>query len=850
MKLKFIGWALALSRCMFTSANGGDTATFDDSTGKTSSSSTPQASSVTFDGDYMVRLEKPSGPGYEVLEDLQNSNHLQITERLESIHSARVRTNNSTCTELPVYNGVSSCEADTFDIHVLGWPDKVQEPSKYMRGDGRKLAEETPYGITMVKAADVPQGSTSIKVCVVDTGYGDGHPDLPTSGDHGVTGYSPYVNSDATQKWDLDGHGHGSHCAGTIGAIGGNDVGVTSVNPDPTKFSFHIGKGLSNSGSGTSAGVISAVNSCVEAGAKIISMSLGGGGYSQQYDEDYTEIFEGGVLIIAAAGNGGNAAYSYPASYNAVMSVAAVDQNEIKAGFSQYNDQVEIAAPGVSVKSTIPSDEYTSWSGTSMATPHVAGVAALVWSNFPDCNAFQIRRALVRSARQPASASTCNNNFGFGIVDAKAAYDYLTANGCGDASASLLKGGCEFDPENGFPPTPSPTPFNCNDDLFTLDLLTDNYGAETSWTLKDSSSQSIGSGSGYASNTAYTEKICLTTSGCYTFTISDSYSDGICCSYGSGSYTIKVNDVQVATGGEFGSSETKSVCTDTPSVTASPSASPTASPSASPTASPPSGPCSFGCDSLVAPWTGPAGSIHKCGMTGICDGCAECSSGQFWLVCGSKGRCSPEHKTAAPTEEHEVRCCSDVEKSGWEKKAQCNVWGESNLSGGQCYHAETFAQAQQICKDNDARLCTKEEIELQCATGSGCSHDSDHIWTSTPYTPVGQHKVSCSNSAKCGTTSILADDNARHEVSCCSDTEKPYWTKRIGCNVWSESQLGQSASSSGVCYHDETYDSAVRICAQHGARLCTEDEVLADCTRGTGCNHSWGGDRIWTSTSA
>ena len=96
----------------------------------------------------------------------------------------------------------------------------------------------------------------------------------------------------------------GSHCAGTIGAIGNNDVGVTSVNPDPNKIDFFIGKGLSDSGSGSTSGVLAAAMACKDNGADIISMSLGGGGWGQSSVDTYTEIYDAGVLIIAAAGNG------------------------------------------------------------------------------------------------------------------------------------------------------------------------------------------------------------------------------------------------------------------------------------------------------------------------------------------------------------------------------------------------------------------------------------------------------------------------------------------------------------------------------------------------------------------
>jgi hypothetical protein len=96
----------------------------------------------------------------------------------------------------------------------------------------------------------------------------------------------------------------GTHCAGTIGAIGGNNEGVDSVNPDPEKIDFFIGKGLTDSGSGSTSGVLAAVNACVDSGANVISMSLGGGGFSQASFDTYNDAYDAGVLIIAAAGNG------------------------------------------------------------------------------------------------------------------------------------------------------------------------------------------------------------------------------------------------------------------------------------------------------------------------------------------------------------------------------------------------------------------------------------------------------------------------------------------------------------------------------------------------------------------
>ena len=157
-------------------------------------------------------------------------------------------------------------------------------------------------------------------------------------------------------------------------------------------------------------------------------MSLGGGASSTTERNAFASALNSDVLSIAAAGNSGNSSLSYPASYDEVVSVAAVDSSGNRASFSQYNSQVEIAAPGVSVNSTYPGNSYRSLSGTSMATPHVSGVAALVWSHYTSCSAAQIRSALNATAEDRGSAGR-DTRYGWGIVKAKAAYDYL-ANGC------------------------------------------------------------------------------------------------------------------------------------------------------------------------------------------------------------------------------------------------------------------------------------------------------------------------------------------------------------------------------------------------------------------------------------
>lgn len=284
------------------------------------------------------------------------------------------------------------------------------------------MAQTTPYGIPMVQAnlvSDANSGNT--KVCVIDTGYLLGHPDLPNSG---ATGFS--FSGHGT--WNTDGNGHGTHVAGTMVALG-NNTGVVGVLPSG-QSGIHNVKIFNNSGNWTNASnLIQAIQSCKDAGAKVVNMSLGGGSSNITEQTAMTNFYNGGMLLIAAAGNGGNTSLSYPASYDAVVSVAAVDSNRNLASFSQRNAQVELAGPGVNVNSTWNNGGYNSISGTSMASPHVAGVAALVWSNHPQCTAAQIRNALNRTAQDRGAAGR-DTSFGFGIVQAKAAHDSLTANGC------------------------------------------------------------------------------------------------------------------------------------------------------------------------------------------------------------------------------------------------------------------------------------------------------------------------------------------------------------------------------------------------------------------------------------
>lgn len=231
--------------------------------------------------------------------------------------------------------------------------------------------------------------------------------------------------------------------AGTIAAVA-NNAGVVGVVPG---VNLYIVRVFSDSCTWAYASsLIDALNRCTSrpGGVNIVTMSLGctGVGCGSSAEESaFNQAYASGVLSVAAAGNDGTSNLSYPASYGSVISVAAIDSSGNVASFSQKNSQVELAAPGVSVLSTVPGG-YASYSGTSMATPHVSGVAALVWSYFPTMTNVQIRNGLGASALDMGPAGR-DTSYGYGIVQAKAAVDYLAASVGGGGPA---------------PPGPSPTP--------------------------------------------------------------------------------------------------------------------------------------------------------------------------------------------------------------------------------------------------------------------------------------------------------------------------------------------------------------------------------------------------------
>jgi thermitase len=251
-----------------------------------------------------------------------------------------------------------------------------------------------------------------VPVGIVDTGIDGSHEDLAGK----VAACASSIEGSLTVGSCDDDNDHGTHVAGTIGALANNGVGIAGV---AFASKLIVCKALAADGSGTTADIASCIRWVHDRGAKVISLSLGGPGsttLATAVKQAWANGGRTGSVVVAAAGNDGNASIEYPSGYPEVVSVAAVDDTGGHAGFSNANDKVEIAAPGVQVLSTKRGGGYVRFSGTSMATPHVAGAAALLWGLHRRSTAATIRADLDATV-DDADPAGRDPYFGFGVLD-------------------------------------------------------------------------------------------------------------------------------------------------------------------------------------------------------------------------------------------------------------------------------------------------------------------------------------------------------------------------------------------------------------------------------------------------
>lgn len=278
------------------------------------------------------------------------------------------------------------------------------EPNHILRAcatpdDAYYTRQYAPGRVQADRSWDIWQPQARVVLAIVDTGVDSTHPDLtdvmdrdPATG--AVVGYNSLDGSSNA----LDDYGHGTHCAGIAAAHINNGLGIAGIagwNPNVPASDTYIRlmpvKVLSKNGEGTDAEVADGIVWATDHGAGVISMSLGESSYSDTLNNAVQYAWNNGVVIVAAAGNAGSANLFYPAAYPNVLSVAATDRNDSLAPFSDYGSWVKVAAPGVGIYATTPTYpashgfplNYATLSGTSMATPCVAGEAAAILAQNP-----------------------------------------------------------------------------------------------------------------------------------------------------------------------------------------------------------------------------------------------------------------------------------------------------------------------------------------------------------------------------------------------------------------------------------------------------------------------------------
>lgn len=283
------------------------------------------------------------------------------------------------------------------------------------------------WGVKRIGAGIVHEYNkgTGVKVGIIDSGIDYTHPDL---NDNYAGGYD-FINNDDDP---MDEHGHGTHVAGTVAAED-NDFGVVGVAPEACLYALSV---FPKSGGGTYDDVIAALEWCLDPNndgdtsdhMEVTNNSYGSSGDpGETVEEAFVNAYVAGVLHVAAAGNAGAGEDTvlYPAKYDSVVAVAATDSSDNRASFSSTGPAVELAAPGVGILSTIYPyrdrgplwKNYGTASGTSMASPHVAGTVALVKAANPDMTNDEVRQLLIDTADDLGDLGR-DPQYGFGLVDA------------------------------------------------------------------------------------------------------------------------------------------------------------------------------------------------------------------------------------------------------------------------------------------------------------------------------------------------------------------------------------------------------------------------------------------------
>ena len=380
-----------------------------------------------------ILVKFKSGVSRETIERLTSQRHDRIEDRIESISGLEAiddLDNADAATSANEYRQLAEVEyaEPNFEISLEEFPSGPLVPilprdpqfnNQWALANSGQRGGKQGADISATLAWAMTTGSEKVVVAVLDSGVDYTHEDLMKNMWMRPETMSPYQDSELGTIDDLNGYnavdsasdpmdenGHGTHCAGIIGAEGENNLGIAGVN---WKVQIMPLKFMNAGGFGTTKDAIEAINYVIDrkkagVNVRVISASWGSTQYSRALEEAIRKAYENDILFVAAAGNStvnNDRSPHYPSSYNVpnVVSVAALDRHDSLASFSNWGvKSVAVAAPGVDILSTWLGDAYEEKSGTSMATPVVSGVAALVLSQHPQMSVDDLRKRLLASS--------------------------------------------------------------------------------------------------------------------------------------------------------------------------------------------------------------------------------------------------------------------------------------------------------------------------------------------------------------------------------------------------------------------------------------------------------------------
>ncbi|MFS1513507.1 S8 family peptidase [Chengkuizengella sp. SCS-71B] len=312
----------------------------------------------------------------------------------------------------------STLDAEQMMSYFNKWDVEYTEPHYlYMTNETIQSAENEPNdilydpyqwnlpNIDTLNGWNLSKGSDQITVAVIDTGVDLNHPDLQGQLLEGAN----FVDEGSQP---LDDVGHGTHVAGIISALVDNSEGIAGMSWYNKIIPIKV---LDSTGAGSTYAVAQGVIWATDQGAKVINMSLGNYAETQFLHDAIKYAYDKDVVLIAATGNDNTNQPGYPAAYPEVIAVSATDELSIKAEFSNFGDYLDVMAPGVSIPSTYPDNQYAALSGTSMASPHVSALAAMIRSLNPQLKNVEVMEIIRNTAVDLGDAGK-DNYYGFGLI--------------------------------------------------------------------------------------------------------------------------------------------------------------------------------------------------------------------------------------------------------------------------------------------------------------------------------------------------------------------------------------------------------------------------------------------------